>query len=37
MGSPSAARGFLLLVAGVFVLARTFKGGLANSLAARVT
>lgn len=36
-GEPSAARGLLLLILGVWVLARTFKGGLANRLAARAT
>lgn len=32
---PSAARGALVLILGVWVLARVFKGGLANKLAAK--
>jgi hypothetical protein len=36
MSEPSAARGLLLLVLGVWLLTRTFKGGLANRVAARV-
>lgn len=36
MGSPSAARGILLVILGVWVLARTFKGGLANRVAKKV-
>jgi hypothetical protein len=36
MGEPSAARGLLLLVFGVWLLTRTFKGGLANRVASRV-
>lgn len=30
MSSSSAARGVLLIIAGVWLLTRTFKGGLAN-------
>lgn len=37
MDSASASRGLLLLVAGVWLLSRTFKGGLANHLAAKAT
>lgn len=33
MGDPSAARGLLMLIAGVWLLARVFKGGLADRLA----
>lgn len=35
MGEPSAARGLLMLVLGVWILARVFKGGLANRVASR--
>lgn len=37
MGEPSASRGLLLILAGVWLVARTFKGGLANHLAKKAT
>lgn len=36
MGEASTARGLLLLIAGVWLLTRTFKGGLAHRLASHV-
>lgn len=36
MGEPSAARGALMLILGVWIFTRTFKGGLANRIANRV-